>query len=65
MAQSRFRSVLSFDMRAPAAAVRTKRLEIILGAIVLPLHNPVEVAETIAVADIICRGRLTTTLAAG
>ena len=114
MAQGGFRSVLSFDMRAPdfgspiselydatldmcafgdeigidgvifpehhasedgynpvpaliaaAAAARTKRMEMILGAIVLPLHDPVEVAETIAVTDIICGGRLTTTLAAG
>ena len=48
-----------------AAAARTKRMEIILGAIVLPLHDPVEVAETKAVTDIICGGRLTTTLAAG
>ena len=40
-------------------------MEMILGAIVLPLHDPVEVAETIAVTDIICGGRLTTTLAAG
>lgn len=114
MAHREFRSVLSFDMRAPdfgaptaelydatldmcafgdeigidgvifpehhasedgynpvpallatAVAARTKQMEIILGAIVLPLHDPVEVAETIAVTDIICRGRLTTTLAAG
>jgi len=48
-----------------AAAARTRRMEIILGAIVLPLHDPVEVAETIAVTDLICGGRLTTTLAAG
>jgi len=114
MGQRMFRSVLSFDMRAPdfgapaaalyeaaldmcafadelgidgvifsehhashdgyipvpalmatAAAARTKQIEIILGAIVLPLHDPVEVAETIAVTDIICSGRLTTTIAAG
>ena len=50
---------------AAAVAARTQRMEIILGAIVLPLHDPVEVAETIAVTDIICGGRLTTTLAAG
>ncbi len=48
-----------------AVAARTKRMEIILGAIVLPLHDPVELAETIAVTDLICGGRLTTTLAAG
>jgi alkanesulfonate monooxygenase SsuD/methylene tetrahydromethanopterin reductase-like flavin-dependent oxidoreductase (luciferase family) len=52
-------------LMATAAAARTKRMEMILGAIVLPLHDPVEVAETIAVADVICGGRLTTTLAAG
>jgi len=52
-------------LMAAAVAARTKRMEMILGAIVLPLHDPVEVAETIAVTDIICGGRLTTTLAAG
>jgi alkanesulfonate monooxygenase SsuD/methylene tetrahydromethanopterin reductase-like flavin-dependent oxidoreductase (luciferase family) len=52
-------------LMATAVAARTRRMELILGAIVLPLHDPVEVAETIAVADIICGGRLTTTLAAG
>ena len=52
-------------LMATAAAARTKRIEMILGAIVLPLHDPVEVAETIAVTDIICGGRLTTALAAG
>jgi alkanesulfonate monooxygenase SsuD/methylene tetrahydromethanopterin reductase-like flavin-dependent oxidoreductase (luciferase family) len=53
------------SLMATAVAARTHQMEIILGAIVLPLHDPVEVAETIAVTDIICRGRLTTTLAAG
>lgn len=52
-------------LMAAAAAARTKRMEMIIGAIVLPLHDPVEVAETIAVTDLICGGRLTTTLAAG
>jgi alkanesulfonate monooxygenase SsuD/methylene tetrahydromethanopterin reductase-like flavin-dependent oxidoreductase (luciferase family) len=52
-------------LMATAVAARTSRIELILGAIVLPLHDPVEVAETIAVTDIICGGRLTTTLAAG
>jgi len=52
-------------LMAAAAAARTKRMELILGAIVLPLHDPVEVAETIAVTDLIAGGRLTTTLAAG
>jgi len=48
-----------------AVAARTKRIEIMLGAIVLPLHDPVEVAETIAVADLVSGGRIHTTLAAG
>jgi alkanesulfonate monooxygenase SsuD/methylene tetrahydromethanopterin reductase-like flavin-dependent oxidoreductase (luciferase family) len=52
-------------LMAAAVAARTKRIEMILGAIVLPLHDPVEVAEAIAVTDILCGGRLTTTLAAG
>jgi alkanesulfonate monooxygenase SsuD/methylene tetrahydromethanopterin reductase-like flavin-dependent oxidoreductase (luciferase family) len=52
-------------LMATAVAARTKKMEMILGAIVLPLHDPVEVAETIAVTDVICSGRLTTTLAAG
>ena len=50
---------------ATAIAARTTNLKILLGAIVLPLHDPVEVAETIAVTDIISGGRLYTTLCAG
>ena len=53
------------ELMATAVGARTKRLEVILGAIVLPLHDPVEVAERIAVTDIICGGRLTTTLVPG
>lgn len=52
-------------LMAAAAAARTRRMAIVLGAIVLPLHDPVEVAETIAVTDILCGGRLYTALAAG
>lgn len=50
---------------ATAAAARTKRIQITLGALVLPLHDPVEIAESIAVADLIAGGRLHTVLAAG
>jgi alkanesulfonate monooxygenase SsuD/methylene tetrahydromethanopterin reductase-like flavin-dependent oxidoreductase (luciferase family) len=53
------------SLMAAAIGARTRRIEVVLGAIVLPLHDPVEVAETIAVTDIICGGRLTTTLVAG
>lgn len=52
-------------LMATAAAARTKKIKIMLGAIVLPLHDPVEIAETIAVADLISDGRIYTTLAAG
>ncbi len=48
-----------------AAAARTERINIVLGAIVLPLHDPVKVAETIAVADLISAGRTHVVLAAG
>lgn len=50
---------------ASAAGARTKRIAISLGAIVLPLHDPVDVAEQIAVTDIICGGRLHPVLVAG
>lgn len=48
-----------------AAAVRTSRIGIIMGAVILPFHNPVEVAEQIAVADLISGGRIYTVLAGG
>lgn len=48
-----------------AAAARTKDIAIVLGAIVLPLHDPVKVAETIAVTDQIAQGRVHAVLAAG
>jgi alkanesulfonate monooxygenase SsuD/methylene tetrahydromethanopterin reductase-like flavin-dependent oxidoreductase (luciferase family) len=50
---------------ASAAAARTRRIAITLGALVLPLHDPVELAETIAVTDLISSGRLHIVLAAG
>ena len=50
---------------AAAAGARTKDIMITLCALVLPLHDPVKIAETIAVTDLICGGRLHTVLAAG
>jgi alkanesulfonate monooxygenase SsuD/methylene tetrahydromethanopterin reductase-like flavin-dependent oxidoreductase (luciferase family) len=52
-------------LMAAAAASRTKRISIIVGAIVLPLHDPVEIAEQIAVLDNISGGRLYATLVGG
>ena len=52
-------------LMATAAAARTERIALVLGAIVLPLHDPVEVAETIAVTELISNGRLHAVLAAG
>jgi hypothetical protein len=77
MAQSRFQSVLSFDMRAPDFGAPTSELydaaldmcafgdELGIDGVIFPEHHASEDGQTIAVTDIICRGRLTTTLAAG
>jgi len=48
-----------------AAAARTKDIAIVMGAVILPFHDPVSVAEQIAVADLISNGRFYTVLAAG
>jgi alkanesulfonate monooxygenase SsuD/methylene tetrahydromethanopterin reductase-like flavin-dependent oxidoreductase (luciferase family) len=50
---------------AAAAGARTRRIDVTLGAIVLPLHDPVKIAEQIAVTDLICGGRLNAVLVAG
>jgi alkanesulfonate monooxygenase SsuD/methylene tetrahydromethanopterin reductase-like flavin-dependent oxidoreductase (luciferase family) len=47
-----------------AVGARTKRIAICL-VIILPYHDPVDLAETIAVTDLICDGRLHVTLGAG
>lgn len=46
-------------------AARTKRCRISLGAVILPLHDPVKVAEEIAVLDQMSGGRLDVILGAG
>jgi alkanesulfonate monooxygenase SsuD/methylene tetrahydromethanopterin reductase-like flavin-dependent oxidoreductase (luciferase family) len=48
-----------------AAGARSSRIAIVLGAVLLPLHDPVQVAEQIAVGDLICGGRLRVVLGAG
>jgi alkanesulfonate monooxygenase SsuD/methylene tetrahydromethanopterin reductase-like flavin-dependent oxidoreductase (luciferase family) len=48
-----------------AVAARTKNLKIVLGAVLLPLHDPVKLAEQIAVADIISGGRVKAVMGTG
>jgi len=43
---------------AAAAAMRTRRVRIGLAAAILPFHDPVRLAEELAIVDILCEGRL-------
>jgi alkanesulfonate monooxygenase SsuD/methylene tetrahydromethanopterin reductase-like flavin-dependent oxidoreductase (luciferase family) len=46
-------------------AARTRRCRITLGAVILPLHDPVKIAEQIAVLDLMSAGRLDVIFGAG
>lgn len=46
-------------------AARTRRCRLSLGAVILPLHDPVKLAEQIAVLDIMSAGRLEVIFGAG
>lgn len=48
-----------------AVAAVTQRITVNLSAVLLPLHDPVHVAEDLAVLDIMCDGRLEVVVAAG
>lgn len=50
---------------ASAMAARTSRIRFMLGAVVLPLHDPVMIAEQIALVDLISNGRLNVIFGAG
>ncbi len=50
---------------AGGVAARTKQARIAITAVIFPLHDPVKVAEQIAVLDIMSGGRLEVVLAAG
>ena len=50
---------------AAAVAARTSRIRIWISALVLPLHDPVMVAEELAVLDLVSRGRITLVVASG
>ncbi|WP_295635775.1 LLM class flavin-dependent oxidoreductase [Novosphingobium sp.] len=53
-----------FVLGAGMAAV-TKRVRLLLGAVILPLHDPVKLAEAIAVLDLVSGGRLEVIFGAG
>jgi alkanesulfonate monooxygenase SsuD/methylene tetrahydromethanopterin reductase-like flavin-dependent oxidoreductase (luciferase family) len=53
-----------FTMAAAMAAV-TENVRFVLGAVLLPLHDPVVVAEQIAVTDLISSGRLNVIVGTG
>lgn len=53
-----------FTLAAAMGAV-TKSIRFSLGAVILPLHDPVEIAEQIAVVDLITNGRLHVIFGAG
>jgi alkanesulfonate monooxygenase SsuD/methylene tetrahydromethanopterin reductase-like flavin-dependent oxidoreductase (luciferase family) len=50
---------------AAAIAGRTRRLPIQVAALVLPLHDPIELAEQMAVLDLVSEGRVSHVVAAG
>lgn len=50
---------------AAAVVGATKRLPILLSAVILPLHDPVRIAEQLVVLDHLSRGRVWTVVGAG
>ncbi|GAA1506008.1 LLM class flavin-dependent oxidoreductase [Nocardioides humi] len=50
---------------ASAIAARTRRLRVAVRALVLPLHDPLRVAEDVAVLDLVSAGRFDLVVAAG
>jgi alkanesulfonate monooxygenase SsuD/methylene tetrahydromethanopterin reductase-like flavin-dependent oxidoreductase (luciferase family) len=50
---------------ASAMAAVTQRIHFMLGAVILPLHDPVMIAEKIALLDLISNGRLSVIFGAG
>ena len=50
---------------AGGVAAATKNVRLILGAVILPLHDPVKVAEQIAIVDLMSNGRLKVIFGAG
>lgn len=53
-----------FVLAGGIAAV-TSRVRLMLGAVILPLHDPVEIAEQMAIVDLMSNGRLSVIFGAG
>lgn len=53
------------NMMAAAAAQRTQRLKLLVLGHLLPMHNPLRLAEEIAMADVMSRGRVLAGFARG
>ncbi len=50
---------------AAAIAARTEKLRLMLAALIAPLHDPIRLAEDLAVLDVLSNGRLIPVLSAG
>ncbi len=52
-------------LMAAAIAARTTKLRVLISALIAPLHDPIALAEDIAVLDLISNGRVTPVLSGG
>jgi alkanesulfonate monooxygenase SsuD/methylene tetrahydromethanopterin reductase-like flavin-dependent oxidoreductase (luciferase family) len=57
--------MISPNMMAAAAAQRTRRLKFLILGNILPIHNPLRIAEELAMADCLSRGRILSGFARG
>jgi alkanesulfonate monooxygenase SsuD/methylene tetrahydromethanopterin reductase-like flavin-dependent oxidoreductase (luciferase family) len=57
--------MISPNMMAAAAAQRTKNLKFLILGNLLPIHNPLRIAEELAMADCMSRGRILSGFARG
>jgi alkanesulfonate monooxygenase SsuD/methylene tetrahydromethanopterin reductase-like flavin-dependent oxidoreductase (luciferase family) len=50
---------------AAAVAARTKNLRVMLAALIVPLHDPIRLAEDLAVLDVLSQGRILPVISGG